>query len=488
MKNLKDLIKHLNIKKYVGDTNQSISKIEIDSRLCVKHCVFIAIKGYQVDGHSYISKAIELGASTIICEVLPEQFVEGVCYLRVSNTSKVLSQISAAFYDFPSEKMNVVGVTGTNGKTTTATLLFDLFTQMGEKVGLISTISYHIGLEVFPSTHTTPNAIRVQELFRKMVDHGCTTCFMEVSSHALDQNRVFGVDFDIAVFTNISRDHLDYHKNYNHYISSKKLLFDGLKPEAYALINLDDKHGETMLLHTKAKSLSYALHQVADYKTRALEFDLNGSLITINQTEVFVQLIGEHNLYNATVCYAVAELLGKEPFEILTRLSILKTAKGRFEQVRSKSGKTAIVDYAHTPDALENVLKAIHDIKPKEGKIITVVGCGGDRDKGKRPMMAKIALQYSDQAIFTADNPRSEDPDLIIADMEAGVPSEKLSQYLSIADRRSAIRTALKLTSEKDVVLIAGKGHEDYQIIKGEKLHFDDVEEVEAYFKLIEQN
>lgn len=488
MKNLKELIKHLNIKKYVGDTNKSISKIEIDSRACEKDCVFVAIKGHQVDGHQYISKAIALGASTVLCEVLPEQIEDGICYLRVSNTSKALSVLSAAYYDFPSEKMKVVGVTGTNGKTTTTTLLFDLFTKMGEKVGLISTISYHIGNTVFPSTHTTPNAIRVQELFKKMVDHGCTVCFMEVSSHALDQNRVFGVDFDIAVFTNISRDHLDYHKDYNHYISSKKVLFDGLKPEATALINLDDKHGETMWLHTKANQQSYALHQAADYKTRTLESDLNGSLIQVNQTEVFVQLIGEHNLYNATVCYAVADLLGKESFDILTTLSVLKTAKGRFEQVRSKTGKTAIVDYAHTPDALENVLKAIHGIKPTEGKIITVVGCGGDRDKGKRPMMAKIALQYSDQAIFTADNPRSEDPDGIITDMESGVPVEKLGQYLSISDRRSAIRTALKLASNQDVVLIAGKGHEDYQIIKGEKKHFDDVEEVEAYFKLIEQN
>lgn len=488
MKNVKELIRHLKIKKVVGDTNKRISKIEIDSRVCEKDCVFVAINGYQVDGHTYISKAIEKGASTILCEVMPEELEENVCYLRVSNTSKALSKISAAFYDFPSEKMKVIGVTGTNGKTTTTTLLFDLFTKMGEKVGLISTISYHIGTEVYPSTHTTPNAIRVQELFKKMVDQGCTICFMEVSSHALDQSRVFGVDFDIAVFTNISRDHLDYHKDYNHYISSKKVLFDGLKPEAFALINLDDKHGETMLLHTKAKPLTYALHQAADYKTKALESDLNGSLIMVNQTEVFVQLIGEHNLYNATVCFAVAERLGKDPFEILTQLSALRTAKGRFEQVRSKSGKTAIVDYAHTPDALENVLKAIHGIKPTNGKILTVVGCGGDRDKGKRPMMAKIALQYSDQAIFTADNPRSEDPDLIIADMENGVPTEKLGQYLSIVDRRSAIRTALKLATNKDVVLIAGKGHEDYQIIKGEKTHFDDVEEVEAYFKLIEQN
>ncbi len=488
MKNLKELIKHLNIKKYVGSTDKPVSKLEIDSRICEQDCVFVAIKGYQVDGHAYISKAIELGATTILCEVLPEIIKENICYLRVSDTTKALSLISAAFYDFPSEKMKVVGVTGTNGKTTTTTLLFDLFTQMGEKAGLISTIAYHIGSDIFPSTHTTPNAIRVQELFSKMVDQGCTICFMEVSSHALDQNRVYGVDFDIAVFTNISRDHLDYHKDYNHYISSKKRLFDQLKPEAYALTNVDDKHGETMLLHTKAKSLSYALLQVADYKTRALESDLNGSLITVNQTEVFVQLIGEHNLYNATVCYAVAELLGKDSLDILTRLSVLKTAKGRFEQIRSKSGKTAIVDYAHTPDALENVLKAIHGIKPTNGKIVTVVGCGGDRDKGKRPMMAKIALQYSDQAIFTADNPRSEDPDLIIADMEAGIPTEKLGQYLSITDRRSAIRTALKLTTSQDVVLIAGKGHEDYQIIKGEKLHFDDVEEVEAYFKLIEQN
>ena len=488
MKNLKELIKHLNIKKYVGDTNKSISKIEIDSRACEQDCIFVAINGYQVDGHNYISKAVESGATVVLCETLPEQIEAHICYLRVSNTSKALSKLAAAFYDFPSEKMKVVGVTGTNGKTTTTTLLYDLFTQMGEKVGLISTISYHIGTEVFPSTHTTPNAIRVQELFRKMVDNGCSTCFMEVSSHALDQNRVFGVDFDIAVFTNISRDHLDYHKDYNHYISSKKRLFDGLKPEAFALINLDDKHGETMLLHTKAKALSYALHQAADYKTRALESDLNGSLITVNQTEVFVQLIGEHNLYNATVCFAVADLLGKDSFDVLTRLSVLKTAKGRFEQVRSKSGKTAIVDYAHTPDALENVLKAILNIKPTDGKIITVVGCGGDRDKGKRPMMAKIALQYSDQAIFTADNPRSEDPDLIIADMESGVPEDKLGQYLSITDRRSAIRTALKLTTNRDVVLIAGKGHEDYQIIKGEKFHFDDVEEVENYFKLIEQN
>lgn len=488
MRNLKELIKHLNIKKYVGDTNKSISKIEIDSRSCIKNCVFVAINGYQVDGHNYITKAIESGATTILCEILPQNIQEGICYLRVSNSSKALSKLAAAFYDFPSEKMKIVGVTGTNGKTTTTTLLFDLFTQIGEKVGLISTISYHIGSSVFPSTHTTPNAIKVQELFREMVDQGCTTCFMEVSSHALDQQRVYGVDFDIAVFTNMSRDHLDYHQDFNHYIASKKLLFDGLKPEAFALVNLDDKHGETMLIHTKAKPLNYALHQASDYKARVLESDLNGSLITINQTEVFVQLIGEHNLYNATVCYAVATLLGKDAFDVLTKLSMLKTAKGRFEQVRSKSGKTAIVDYAHTPDALENVLKAIHGIKPSEGKIITVVGCGGDRDKGKRPMMAKIALQYSDQAIFTADNPRSEDPDLIIADMEAGVPNDKLGQYLSISDRRSAIRTALKLTSNKDVVLIAGKGHEDYQIIKGEKLHFDDVEEVEAYFKLIELN
>lgn len=486
MKELKELIKHVKVKKYVGQTNKQISSIEIDSRKCLNNSMFVAVNGTQVNGHDFISKAIELGATVVVCEILPEQLIDDITYLRVGNSSKAVSLIASAFFDFPSQKMKIVGVTGTNGKTTTTTLLYDLYKKLGLKTGLISTIAYHIHDEVFPSTHTTPNAIRVQELFRKMVDSGCEICFMEVSSHALDQNRVFGVDFDIAVFTNISRDHLDYHKDYNEYISVKKRLFDGLSEHAFALTNVDDKHGETMVLHTKAKVKTYAIQQVADYKTKALETGLNGSLVQMNKTELFIQLIGLHNLYNATVCFAVADLLGINEMDILTSLSILKTAKGRFEQIKSKTGQTAIVDYAHTPDALENILKAIHQIIPKTSKVFTVVGCGGDRDKGKRPMMAEIAMKYSNQVVFTSDNPRSEDPYQIIEDMESGLKPEDGARFLSIVDRRSAIRTALKLAEIQDVVLIAGKGHEDYQIVNGEKSHFDDVEEVEKYFKLID--
>jgi UDP-N-acetylmuramoyl-L-alanyl-D-glutamate--2,6-diaminopimelate ligase len=482
MKSLERLLKNIKLIKTIGDLSVPISQLELDSRLCVSDSLFVALPGVQVDGHNYINKAIENGASVVVCERLPENLQENITYLQVKDSSTTLALLARNFYDHPSSKMKIVGITGTNGKTTTATFLFDLFRKLGKKVGLISTIDYRINEEIFPSTHTTPNAIKVQELFSKMQLAGCEYCFMEVSSHALDQKRVYGVDFDIAVFTNISRDHLDYHSSYNEYISCKKILFDQLKPEAYALVNMDDKHGETMVLHTKAQIRSYSLKQVSDYKTKVLETDINGSLILFNGVEVYTPTLGLHNMYNLTVCFAVAELFEVDKIDIFRILSILTPAKGRFQQVKSTTGKTAIVDYAHTPDALENILKAIIEIKSNTAQIITVVGCGGDRDKGKRPQMAKIACLYSNQVILTSDNPRTENPESIIEDMEKGIPSDKNGSTLSITNRSQAIKTAIRLASDSDIVLVAGKGHETYQEINGVKHHFDDVEEIEKYF------
>ncbi|MCT4664498.1 MAG: UDP-N-acetylmuramoyl-L-alanyl-D-glutamate--2,6-diaminopimelate ligase [Flavobacteriales bacterium] len=488
MKTLKDILAFSKVEQTIGNLEQFISKIELDSRSCEPDSLFVAIKGHQVDGHLFIEKAIENGAQAIICEELPKNYQESVTYVQVADSQKVLAEAAAAFYDFPSRKIKMIGITGTNGKTTTSTLLFDLFNGLGLKSGLISTIEYKIGENSYTSTHTTPNAIRVQELLAEMVAANCLYCFMEVSSHALDQKRVWRVDYDLAIFSNISRDHLDYHPDYNHYIASKKLLFDHLKEDAYALVNKDDKHGETMLLHTKAKAYTYSLKGMADFKTKIIETDLQGSLINLNDIEAYVQLIGRHNIYNTTVCFAVASLMGLDIIDTVRLLTTLAPAKGRFQQIYGPENRIGIVDYAHTPDALENILKSISEIKYESSQIITVVGCGGDRDKGKRPQMAKIACQYSHQVILTSDNPRSEDPDTIITDMEKGIPPQDVGKVLSITQRDQAIKTALRLSKPKDVILVAGKGHETYQEINGKKHHFDDAEEIQKNFILIPQN
>ncbi|MGB0883504.1 MAG: UDP-N-acetylmuramoyl-L-alanyl-D-glutamate--2,6-diaminopimelate ligase [Flavobacteriales bacterium] len=485
MKTLKFLLKNIKTKAIIGSLNESVSGVEIDSRACTEQSLFVATKGAEVDGHRYIDSAINNGASAVLCETMPEHPIENITYIRVSNSRKALAHLASAFYDYPSRELKLIGVTGTNGKTTSCTLLFELLRSMDLNVGLLSTVNHRINDTLIPSTHTTPNPLIINKLMREMRNQSCDYCFMEVSSHGLDQDRVVGLDFDVAVFNNISRDHLDYHHDFNTYLAAKKRLFDQLKPEALALSNVDDRHSESMVSTCKAEIQTFALNQPADIKAKILESDLNGSLIQLNQHQLFVRLIGKFNVYNASVCYAVAKHLGFDELDILTKLSTLQTATGRFEQIRSKSGKLAIVDYSHTPDALENILKTLKNILPKSSKLITVVGCGGDRDKGKRPEMANIACQYSDQSIFTSDNPRTEDPNAILKDMEAGVPQHKTHAVLQIENRQAAIRTALQLAQDSDVVLVAGKGHEDYQIIGTERHHFSDKEEIESFFNLM---
>lgn len=479
---LKELLKNAGKYEIYGNDGIEISDIEIDSRKIKKDNAFIAIRGTQADGHNYIEKAIELGASTIICEKIPETVTEGVTYVTFNYTEDVVGNIATTFYGNPTEKLDLVGVTGTNGKTTIATLLYNMFRGFGYKVGLISTVCNYIDGEAIPTEHTTPDPITLNRLLGKMADEGCKYAFMEVSSHSVAQKRIGGLKFAGGIFTNLTRDHLDYHKTVENYLKAKKAFFDGLPKTAFALTNADDKNGLVMVQNTKAKVVTYSLRTMADFKGKVLEDGFEGMLMDINNTEVNVQFIGKFNAYNLLAVYGAACMLGKKPEDILLQLSVLKPVSGRFDSMRSPNGYTAIIDYAHTPDALVNVLNAIHDVLKGRGKVITVVGAGGNRDKGKRPLMAQESVKQSDKVIITSDNPRFEEPQDIINDMLAGLNKEEMKKVLAITDRKEAIRTACMLASAGDVILIAGKGHENYQDIKGVKYHFDDKEVVREIF------
>ena len=479
---LKELLKLAGKYEIYGNEEIEVKGIEIDSRNIKEDYAFIAIKGTQADGHNYIEKATELGATTIICENLPEKLNKEVTYVVVNNTEDIVGKIATTFYGNPTEKLDLVGVTGTNGKTTIATLLYDMFRSFGYKVGLISTVCNYVDGEAIPTEHTTPDPITLNRLLGRMADDGCKYAFMEVSSHSVAQKRIGGLKFAGGIFTNLTRDHLDYHKTVENYLKAKKAFFDELPKTAFALTNADDKNGMVMVQNTKAKVATYSLRTMADFKGKVLEDGFEGMLMDINNTEVNVQFIGKFNAYNLLAVYGAANLLGKKPEEILLQLSTLRPVNGRFDSVRSPKGYTAIVDYAHTPDALVNVLNAIHDVLKGRGNVITVVGAGGNRDKGKRPIMAQESVKQSDRVIITSDNPRFEEPQDIINDMLAGLNKEEMKKVLAITDRKEAIRTACMLAQQGDVVLIAGKGHENYQDIKGVKYHFDDKEIVKEIF------
>jgi len=479
---LKELLQTAGKYEISGSDEIEINGIEIDSRKIKDGNAFIAIRGTQADGHDYISKAIELGAKAIICEKLPEKTIEGITYAIFSDTEDAVGKIATTFYGNPTEKLDLVGVTGTNGKTTIATLLYNMFRAFGYKAGLISTVCNYIDGEAIPTEHTTPDPITLNQLLGRMADEGCKYAFMEVSSHSVAQKRIGGLKFSGGIFTNLTRDHLDYHKTVENYLKAKKAFFDGLPKTAFALTNADDKNGMVMVQNTKAKVATYSLRTMADFKGKVLEDGFEGMLLDINNTEVNVQFIGRFNAYNLLAVYGAANLLGKKPEDILLQLSTLRPVSGRFDSLRSPEGYTAIVDYAHTPDALTNVLDAIHDVLKGRGKVITVVGAGGNRDKGKRPIMAKESVRQSDKVIITSDNPRFEEPQDIINDMLAGLNKDEMKKVVAITDRKEAIRTACMMASQGDVILIAGKGHENYQDIKGVKYHFDDKEIVREIF------
>ncbi len=486
MVNLQDILYQVPLRSVNGNLQTSISGLQIDSRKVETGNCFIAIKGVQADGHQFIDTAILKGATVIVCEELPAALREDITYVQVENGSEAVGWMAHHYYGEPSAKLKLVGITGTNGKTTVATVLYKLFTQLGYDCGLLSTVQNMIAGQPYAATHTTPDAISINALLKQMVDAGCRFAFMEVSSHAIHQHRIAGLQFAGAVFTNITHDHLDYHKTFDEYIRVKKKFFDDLPAGAFAISNLDDKRGAVMLQNTAARTYYYSLRSMAEYKGKILENGLTGLLMNINDREVHFRLIGEFNAYNLLAVYGVAICLGEEKDEVLQCLSVMTGAEGRFEYVVSPVDRIiGIVDYAHTPDALENVLKTIRQLRSGEEKIFTVVGCGGDRDKTKRPEMAQIACDYSDKAIFTSDNPRSEDPQAILHDMEAGLNTAAKRKFISIADRREAIKTAFSLAQPGDIVLVAGKGHEKYQEIKGVRNHFDDKEEIEKIITLL---
>ena len=487
MKLLKDIIYGIRIIEIKGNTNIAVENIAFDSREINNLSLFIAVKGVSQDGHNFISQAQNSGACAIICESLPEILSDDITYIKVLDSSKSLGIVASNFFDNPSEKLKLVGITGTNGKTTCATLLYDLYRLMGYKTGLISTVNIKILHKTIPSTHTTPNAIRINELLSQMVKDGCSHVFMEVSSHALDQNRVSGLSFDIGVYTNISRDHMDYHPTLNDYIGAKKKLFNSLKNDALAIVNFDDPYGEEMVRDINAKPFSYGLKGDFDFKGKIVENNITGLSVEIDGFQMTSRLIGEFNAYNLLVVFAVAKSLGEEALTVLTIISNLKAPDGRFEYIVSPRNVTAVIDYAHTPDALENVLKTLVSLKSDKEKIFTVFGCGGDRDKGKRPLMGEISSVYSDRVIVTSDNPRSEKPNEIIKEIISGIPKSKSSKVLTVQERKEAIKVACELAQSGDVILIAGKGHEKYQIIGDKKLHFDDLETTIEIFKQIQQ-
>ena len=474
---LKDLLYKVSILKVIGSTDLEVLDIQFDSRKIISGSLFVAISGDITDGHNYIEDSILSGAKVIIVEKTPQNINNLITYVKVSNSNQALAIIASNFYNNPSEKIKLIGVTGTNGKTTIVSLLHQLFRFLNVDSGMISTIHNKISNEIIPSTHTTPDALQINYLLNRMVEKGCEYCFMEVSSHAICQSRIKGLDFIAGIFTNITHDHLDYHNTFADYRDVKKSFFDSLSKSAFALVNKDDKNGVKMLEHTKARKIFYSLKSVSDYQCRILESQFDGMLLNINKVDLWVKLIGGFNAYNILSVYAIAKEFGYSDYQVLTALSLLETAEGRFERIQSRS-ITAIVDYAHTDDALKNVLSTINNIRTKTEELITVIGCGGDRDKTKRPLMAEIACNLSNQVILTSDNPRSENPETIINDMIKGLDPIQKRKVLVITDRRHAIRTACKLAKAKDIVLVAGKGHEKYQEINGEKLPFDDLEEL----------
>ena len=482
MKILSDILITVETIEIIGNTEVPVTSIVFDSRKVDLGCVFVAVKGTQTDGHTFIPGAAEKGAKAIVCESLPNDLNNEIVYIKVANSSKAMGQMAAAFYDYPSQRLKLVGITGTNGKTTTATLLYHLVRKLGYKAGLLSTVRNYIDDKIIEATHTTPDAVQMNRLMRQMLDAGCDYCFMEVSSHAIDQQRIAGLSFEGALFTNITHDHLDYHKTFAEYIKAKKKFFDDLHPESFALINTDDKNGRVMVQNTKARVKSYAVNSAADFKAKILESHFEGSLLEIDHTEIWTYFVGRFNAYNLLAVFSAASMLGFEKEEILKVISELKPVEGRFETIRSVNGITAIVDYAHTPDALLNVINSINQIRNDNQDLITVVGAGGDRDKTKRPEMAKIASENSSKTILTSDNPRSEDPNDILNDMKVGVDILNQKKVLSITDRKEAIRTACLLAKGGDIILIAGKGHETYQEIKGVKHHFDDREVINQIF------
>ena len=480
---LSELLKNVEVLNSLGDADVDITGVNIDSRRIEKGHLFVAIPGTQTDGHNFIPKAIEQGAAAILCEYFPNTRVPGITYIAVESTEDAVGKVATVFYGEPSLKLKLVGVTGTNGKTTIATLLYNMFRKFGHKCGLLSTVCNYIEGEAIPADHTTPDPIELNKLLAQMVEAGCEYAFMECSSHAIAQKRIGGLKFAGGLFTNLTRDHLDYHKTFENYRDAKKAFFDGLSKEAFAITNADDKNGAVMVQNCKAKVKTYSTRSMADFRARIIECHFEGMYLEIDGREVGVQFIGKFNVSNLLAVYGAAVMLGKKPEDILVVLSTLKSVAGRLEPIRSEEGVTAIVDYAHTPDALENVLNAIHEVLDgKGGQVITVCGAGGNRDKGKRPLMAQEAVKQSDRVIITSDNPRFEEPQDIINDMLAGLDQKQMKKVVNIVDRKEAIKTACMLAQKGDVILIAGKGHEDYQEIKGVKHHFDDREVVRDIF------
>lgn len=479
---LNDVLKSIQPQQVVGNSDIEIAGVQIDSRLIKAGDLFMAMPGTQTDGHTYISTAIEKGAMAILCERMPEELHTQITYIQVKDSEEAVGKVSTTFYGDPSSKLKLVGVTGTNGKTTIATLLYNTFRRLGYNAGLISTVCNYINDQAIPTEHTTPDPITLNQLLAKMVEQGCRYAFMEVSSHAIEQKRISGLNFTGGIFTNLTRDHLDYHQTVENYLKAKKKFFDYLPKNAFSLTNLDDKNGLVMTQNTRSKVYTYSLRSLSDFKGRILESHFDGMLLDINNRELFAQFIGKFNASNLLAVYGAAVLLGEREEDVLITLSTLQPVSGRFDAVRSPEGYTAIVDYAHTPDALVNVLDAIHGVLEGKGKVITVVGAGGNRDKGKRPIMAKEAVKGSDKVIITSDNPRFEEPQDIINDMLEGLNNDERKQVISIVDRKEAIRTACLLAEKGDVILVAGKGHENYQDVKGVKHHFDDKEILKEIF------
>lgn len=483
MMKLEEILNGIHVAEIKGNITKEISGLEIDSRKIESGHMFVAVRGTQTDGHAYIGKAIEKGASVIVCETFPDNIDSDITYIKVNDTEEVVGKLATAFYGHPTSKLKLIGVTGTNGKTTIATLLYNMFRLFGYKVGLISTVCNYIDDEAIPTEHTTPDPITLNKLLGRMADEGCKYVFMEVSSHSVVQKRIGGLQYSGGIFTNLTRDHLDYHKSFDNYLKAKKTFFDNLPKSAFALTNIDDKNGLIMTQNTKAKVYTYSLRSISDFKGKVLEDGFEGMLMDINQIEVNVQFVGRFNASNLLAVYGSACILGKKPEEVLIKLSMLRPVSGRFETLRSNRGYSAIVDYAHTPDALANVLKTINDVLDGRGQTISVIGAGGNRDKGKRPIMAQEAVKQSNKVIITSDNPRFEEPQDIINDMMAGLTQEDKRKVVCITDRKEAIRTACMLAQPNDVVLVAGKGHENYQDIKGVKHHFDDKEVIREYFE-----
>ncbi len=485
MKALSDILEGIQLLDHAGSLEGRAANIRFDSRAVGKGDVFVAVRGLQVDGHSYIQTAADQGATVVVCERMPQNQNQGVTYLQVEDTSKALGQMAANFYDHPSYRLKLIGITGTNGKTTTATLLHGLFLQHGIQAGLISTIANYVGRERLKTRFTTPDAVQINALLSNMVEQGCRYAFMEVSSHALKQNRTAGLNFHGGVFTNITHEHLDYHKTFDDYIHSKKKLFDHyIEPGGFALINADDRRGSIMVENCRASAYTFALKRHADFKARILEKHIDGTLLTIDHRELWTPLVGRFNAYNLLGVYATAKLLGYREEELLKDISKLMPVEGRFETFRSEGGKTAVVDYAHSPDALENVLSTVQEVQKKQQQLITVVGAGGDRDKSKRPRMTAIALKYSNRVVLTSDNPRSEDPQAILDDMRREVSPQQDQRIVSISDRREAIRSACMMAQSGDIIMVAGKGHETYQEIQGVRHHFDDREVIKEIFNI----